>query len=153
MIASCDPGLNGALTFLVDPKTIAALYDLPFVKWYSNYLLDVDAVRAILDAHKPRVVVIEKVGVTKNDGKTQAANFMRNFGALIGAAASYERVFIPPTSWKPSSGLFKKPKIASYHKACEIFGSEWFDGHTNKIDRAESALIGRHYLRIKEKVK
>ena len=151
-IISIDPGLCGVLTWMTEegPQQIV---DLPFVPWGGNSMLDVDEVRNLLSMSLwvPDVVVIERVGVAPNDGKTQAANFMRNFGALVGACAGYRRLFIQPSHWKTYSGLIGEPKKASVGKALKYYpaAERFLTGHKNAVDRADAILIGRYAIEIK----
>lgn len=148
LIASIDPGLHGAVVIMNENLQIKAVYDLPYIKWYNNWILDVDYVRNTFKYYMPEAVVIEKVGVMPTDGKTQAAHFMFHVGCLAGAAAGFNRVFVSPSAWKGGSGLIRKPKAVALEKAVELFGEEWFKGRKNAIDRADAAMMGRYYLRV-----
>ena len=74
---------------------------------------------------------------------------MLNFGAIIGAAASFDRRLIMPAKWKAFVGLVGRPKQASVNKVLDLYpeADKFLSKTKNKVDRADAILIGHYYLK------
>lgn len=151
---SIDPGKAGAITVFND-LAVVSIHDIPQVKWGSKQSLpDTKKVLELFQRYAPDLIVIERITSSPTDGVSSSSNFTQGLGRLEGCAAAWRVEYVIPRVWKAASGLIRTDKKSSLSKAISIHpeSEEFLIGFKNKIDRADSVLIGSFYLRFKEKL-
>lgn len=151
---SVDPGKKGAITFW-DNLTVTNIIDIPY-KTYKT-IGSIPDYKALFEIFKDiDIVIIENIGASPTDGIASASKFTKEFGVIVGASASAKRTeFVRPPTWKAGAGLVGKPKKAAIPKAIQLHPEceQFLIDKSNINDRADSLLLGRFWLKIKEKLR
>jgi Holliday junction resolvasome RuvABC endonuclease subunit len=145
-ILAIDPGLTGALAFIVLPDTSrVAVYDMPVV----NGEVNARELRDLIAKFKPDAAIIEQVGPMPRDGVRQAWRFSSAYTTanvvcfMMGIPTSR----VTPATWK------KDMKVKGGHagkEQCRALALRMFPecaaSFSRKKDqgRAEAALLAFH---------
>lgn len=157
-VLGIDPGLFGGVALYdvaadrfieARPMPVETIQDGRYK--YTNLIDEEFAcmIADLVEAHDVKLVLIEKVHSSPQQGVASAFKFGDGFGAIRMACKIYApRVeFVTPQRWKAKMmvSFNKKDSLA---KARELFGREWFPKEKHE-GLAEAALISlyaaRHY--------
>jgi len=141
-----DVGLSGGLA-AVDTATrqLIDAVDIPTIGDGAKRRVDVLAVRAWLEAHKPiEHAALERAGVMPRQGIASGFRYGRAAGALEAVVALLEipLTLVEPAVWKRRLGLLGGDKETSRQRALQLFPSAHALLALKKHHgRAEAALI------------
>ncbi len=146
-ILGIDPGLSGALAWLLPSGEALDVADLPILdEGPRRKSIDAVALAALVKRHPVTRAVIEAVHARPTDSKVSAFTFGRNLGALeaviLASGVPLERVH--PITWRRAAGLSAgAPKDASIAAALRLCPSArpFLDGKSARHDRADAVLI------------
>jgi crossover junction endodeoxyribonuclease RuvC len=146
-ILGCDPGLNGGLALVAingaAPQLIDAS-DIPIVGSGAKTRVDVLAIHAWIETHKPDHAVIERAGVMPRQGIASGFKYGRAVGALEAAIAlgGIPLTVLEPAVWKRRLGLYGTDKETSRQRALQLFpAAHALLARRKDHGRAEAALI------------
>ena len=155
LIIGVDPGISGAICFLLDGKILEVL-DMPTMaegkknkKQINGSQIFNEISRVINKIQNQEVrVVIEQVSAMPGQGVTSMFNFGQSFGILKGicSAMKLPMYFVRPAKWKKYFNLINSEKDASRTKAIEIF--PYFSQELSKkkdANKADAILIASFY--------
>ena len=128
IIVGIDPGVSGAICFLLKGK-IVALYDMPTMVDGKKNKKQVNGAEITNILNNEMIsdtdikVVIEQVSAMPGQGVTSMFNFGQSFGVLKGicSAMQLSMHFVMPAKWKKYYSLIKTEKDASRTKVIEVF--------------------------------
>ena len=143
-LIAIDPGaISGAFAAFADGRGVVAVGDLAVV----DGQLDAASFAHLLEAHKPGVAVIEKVGAMPGQGVASTFKFGKACGLIEGTLAALNIPFhlVSPPVWKKSLGLRGKDKEASRALAIRLYPSVRGLDLKKHQNRAEALLIGHWY--------
>ena len=99
VICGIDPGVTGAVAFLRDDTP--TLYPMPVLKINATKReIDMPSLAALLSAHQPSFVVLERVHSMPAQGIASAFSFGRTVGRIEGICAAYSVELVTPQEWK-----------------------------------------------------
>lgn len=143
-----DPGLNGAVGFLLDGN-YKAVFDIPTViKGTSRRELDpsglIKIIRSQLDAMEDYEVILEKVGAMPGQGVSSMFSFGDSYGCCrtVVASLNLRTTLISPAAWKRHFKL-DKDKESSRALAIRLFPEAPLNLKKH-ADRAEALLMARY---------
>jgi crossover junction endodeoxyribonuclease RuvC len=140
-ILGIDPGLSGAYALLTNATAIVD--DLPVV----SKTIDAAEFYRIVQALKPDVAVVERVGVMPGNGAVSMFNFGQSVGSIhaVLACAGVPMKLVTPAYWKKHFNL-SSDKERSRQLAIQQYPMT--TGLSRKKDdgRAEALLLARFYL-------
>lgn len=151
-IMGIDPGLSGGIAFLNEGSL--TVYPTPVVteqfvkngKKKNRNLMDLEAVRDIMEKHKPERAVLEQVAARSGQGVTSMFRFGMNFGEYRAMMTALRIPFVQvtPQKWKTGYNL-DADKDASLRVARQIWPENApTDFRLKKQDgMAEAALIAK----------
>ena len=146
-ILGCDPGLNGGLALVAingaAPQLIDAS-DIPIVGSGAKTRVDVLAIHAWIETHKPDHAVIERAGVMPRQGIASGFKYGRAVGALeaVIALGGIPLTVLEPAVWKRRLGLYGTDKETSRQRALQLFPvAHALLARRKDHGRAEAALI------------
>ena len=153
IIVGIDPGVSGAICFLLKGK-IVALYDMPTMVDGKKNKKQVNGaeITNILNNEMIRdtdiKVVIEQVSAMPGQGVTSMFNFGQSFGVLKGICAALKIPvhFVRPAKWKKHFNLINSEKDASRTKVIEAF--PYISSQLSKKkdgNKADAILIARFF--------
>jgi crossover junction endodeoxyribonuclease RuvC len=133
-ILGIDPGIHGGLAIvdIVDgaaPELIGAI-DIPTVGVKAKERVDVHALRAWIEAHRPDHAMVERAQAMPRQGASSGFKYGRATGAIEAVIACCEvpLTIVEPTAWKKFHGLHKAPgqtateiKEMSRQRALQLF--------------------------------
>lgn len=143
IVCGIDPGINGAVAFYV--STVPALVsaeDLPIV----DGMTDAASLARTIEAMRPDLAVIERVGAMPKQGVSSTFRFGQAFGIAIGvvAALGVPVVMVAPARWKKHFGL-PADKEASRARALQRWpGRAELFRRKKDHGRAEAALLAAY---------
>jgi len=153
IIVGIDPGVSGAICFLLKGK-IVSLYDMPTMVDGKKNKKQVNGaeITNILNNEMTNdtdiKVVIEQVSAMPGQGVTSMFNFGQSFGVLKGicAALKIPVYFVRPAKWKKHFNLINSEKDASRTKVIEAF--PYISSQLSKKkdgNKADAILIARFF--------
>tara|TARA_Y100000741_G_scaffold252433_1_gene194194 strand:- start:984 stop:1469 length:486 start_codon:yes stop_codon:yes gene_type:complete len=153
IIVGIDPGVSGAICFLLKGK-IVALYDMPTMvdgkknKKQVNGAEITNILNNEMIRDKDIKVVIEQVSAMPGQGVTSMFNFGQSFGVLKGICAALKIPvhFVRPAKWKKHFNLINSEKDASRTKVIEAF--PYISSQLSKKkdgNKADAILIARFF--------
>ncbi len=155
MIIGIDPGISGAICFMLNGKIIDVI-EMPSMaegkknkKQVNGSQIFNEISSKIVDMKTEDVkVVIEHVSAMPGQGVTSMFNFGQSFGILKGicSAMSLPMYFVRPTKWKKYFNLINTEKDASRTKAIEIF--PYYSVNLSKkkdANKADAMLIASYF--------
>src|SRR5262245_42188390 len=125
-ILGVDPGIYGGLAIVsVDGSAPALLdaIDIPVTGVKAKERVDVLAIRAWLQAHRPDHALIERAQAMPKQGASSGFKYGRAVGAIEAAIALCEiplRI-VEPTAWKKFHGLRGGDKEIGRQRALQLF--------------------------------
>ena len=153
IIVGIDPGVSGAICFLLKGK-IVALYDMPTMVDGKKNKKQVNGAEITNILNNEMIsdtdikVVIEQVSAMPGQGVTSMFNFGQSFGVLKGVCSAMQlpMYFVRPTKWKKYFNLIKTNKDASRTKVIQIY-PEISSQLSRKKDsnKADAILIARYF--------
>ena len=161
VIFGVDPGVNGALSILIN-KDIAEVHDMPtMIEGKKNkkqvngpYLAKI--IKRCLQDKKLKgeefVLIVEQVSAMPGQGVTSMFNFGQTFGAIKGICASLNLpiFYVRPAKWKKHFDLINSSKDASRTKAIEMYPSISDRLRKKKdVNKADAILIARYFRECK----
>ena len=162
LIIGIDPGISGAICFMVDGK-ITDVIEMPSMaegkknkKQVNSSQIFNEISSKIKNYNKSEVkVVIEHVTAMPGQGVTSMFNFGQSFGVLKGicSAMQLSMRFVRPAKWKKYFGLIKAEKDASRTKVIEIF--PYISSQLSKkkdSNKADAILIASFFYNTYKKV-
>ena len=157
VIFGVDPGVNGALSILIN-KDIAEVHDMPtMIEGKKNkkqvngpYLAKI--IKRCLQDKKLKgeefVLIVEQVSAMPGQGVTSMFNFGQSFGVIKGICAALKLpiYFVRPAKWKKYFNLIKTNKDASRTKVIQAY-PEISNQLSRKKDsnKADAILIARYF--------
>ena len=151
-VLAVDPGASrGAWCLLTGTPEDDKVGDLPFTKVDGEFRVDHARLCSVLDALRPDIFVVERVGGFPGDSPHSAFRFGFSCG-LIEAAMSGRGPIVrtPPGEWKRAALIFKHAKDASRKEAAERLPH--LAGQLSRkrdVDRADAALMA---LTVRERL-
>lgn len=151
IVLGVDPEIRGGLAVVNDGGvgTLVDAIDIPVIGSGARERVDVAAVRALIERHKPALALIERAQAMPRQGSSSGFKYGRAVGALEAAVAlsGIPLEIIEPATWKRAWRLPGKDKEAARQRALQLFPA----AHTllaRKLDhgRAEAALIALYGL-------
>ncbi len=155
MIIGIDPGISGAICFMLDGKIIDVI-EMPSMadgkknkKQVNGSQIFNEISSKIIDIKTENVkVVIEHVSAMPGQGVTSMFNFGQSFGILKGicSAMKLPMYFVRPAKWKKYFNLINTEKDASRTKAIEIF--PYYSSNLSKkkdANKADAMLIASYF--------
>ena len=147
-ILGIDPGIRGGLAIVgktnsAAPTLIDAI-DIPTVGVGAKERVDVLAIRAWIETHKPDCAVIERAQAMPKQGASAGFKYGRAVGAIEGALACCEvpMEIIEPTAWKKAHHLRGGDKESGRQRVLQLFPSAHaLFARKKDHARAEAALI------------
>ena len=156
IIVGIDPGVSGAICFLLKGK-IVALYDMPTMvdgkknkKQVNGSQIFNEISERIKKIDKKDIkVIIEQVSAMPGQGVTSMFNFGQSYGILKGICSAMQlpMYFVRPAKWKKYFNLINSEKDASRTKAIEIF--PYFSAQLSRkkdSNKADAILIASFYF-------
>ena len=143
-IVGIDPGVTGALAFMVDGSLVDVI-DMPI----GDTRVAGWEIASALQDMLPDVVVVENTQPMPKNGSVPSFKLGLNTGIVLGVVQtlSLPLVRIRPVDWKRSNGLVGKDKNASRYLASELWPGFKDKFKLVKHDgRAEAALIARAHV-------
>ncbi|RPG06245.1 MAG: crossover junction endodeoxyribonuclease [Pelagibacteraceae bacterium TMED233] len=153
IIVGIDPGVSGAICFLLKGK-IVALYDMPTMVDGKKNKKQVNGAEITNILNNEMIsdtdikVVIEQVSAMPGQGVTSMFNFGQSFGVLKGICAALKIPvhFVRPAKWKKHFNLINSEKDASRTKVIEAF--PYISSQLSKKkdgNKADAILIARFF--------
>jgi crossover junction endodeoxyribonuclease RuvC len=150
-ILGVDPGVHGGLTVLelsdgAAPRLVDAA-DIPTVGTGAKERVDVLALRAWIQAHRPNRAGIERGQAMPKQGSSSGFKFGRACGALEAVLACCEipLELVEPSVWKRARHLRGGDKEGARQLALQIFpAAHALFARRKDHQRAEAALIALH---------
>ena len=153
IIVGIDPGVSGAICFLLKGK-IVALYDMPTMVDGKKNKKQVNGAEITNILNNEMIsdtdikVVIEQVSAMPGQGVTSMFNFGQSFGVLKGICAALKIPvhFVRPAKWKKHFNLINSEKDASRTKVIEAF--PYLSSQLSKKkdgNKADAILIARFF--------
>mgnify|MGYP001373645192 CR=1 FL=1 len=158
VIFGVDPGVNGALSILIN-KDIAEVHDMPtMIEGKKNkkqvngpYLAKI--IKRCLQDKKLKgeefVLIVEQVSAMPGQGVTSMFNFGQSYGVIKGVCSALllPIYFVRPTKWKKHYNLINTNKDASRTKAIELYpGISAELSRKKDLNKADSILIARYFF-------
>ena len=153
IIVGIDPGVSGAICFLLKGK-IVALYDMPTMVDGKKNKKQVNGAEITNILNNEMIsdtdikVVIEQVSAMPGQGVTSMFNFGQSFGVSKGICAALKIPvhFVRPAKWKKHFNLINSEKDASRTKVIEAF--PYISSQLSKKkdgNKADAILIARFF--------
>lgn len=158
LVLGIDPGLSGGIAVL-NPglpleRRVVAIYDMPVTTSKGGAKrVDVAELASIFGWHAPhaRLIVVEEVGPSPQQGVVSAFSFGMGFGMILGVAAGFPRSpvhLVKPSVWKMRFGL-STDKNESRRLAAKWYPAVAAEVSRKKDDgRAEALLLAHLGLMI-----
>ncbi len=108
LFCGIDPGLGGAVAFVDDTGTFAAVHDMPTLPTSTGRRqLDPAALAEILRRYKPAFTLVERVGPRPGEGAASAFAFGWVFGGMLATLGTLAlpHTTISPATWKRRAGI------------------------------------------------
>lgn len=144
-IFAVDPGLNGAWACLDFEGKFIATGEIPR---FSN-LIDGVGFANIVEKHKPKQLIIERVSSMPKQGVASVFTFGTAYGMVIGVACGAKIPFhlVTPMRWKTHFKLIGRDKDASRERAIQLFpAAAKFLELKKHHGRADALLLARYFL-------
>jgi crossover junction endodeoxyribonuclease RuvC len=150
-ILGIDPGVHGGLAVIelndgAAPQLVDAM-DIPTVGTGAKERVDVLALRAWIQTHRPDHAAIERAQAMPKQGASSGFKYGRATGALEAVLACCEVPFelVEPSVWKRARHLHGGDKEGARQLALQMFPAQ-HAAFARKRDhqRAEAALIALH---------
>ena len=145
IICGIDPGLDGALAFLVD-GTIA-VFDMPTLRLSRNRTakreIDAHLLADRIEEMRPMQAFVELANAMPKQGTASMFAFGKGYGVVIGVLAALQVPvsFVPPQRWKKALRV-PAAKDGARARASQLMPSAACNWPLVKHDgRAEAALI------------
>lgn len=128
-LCGIDPGIAGAIALVVVRHPVPSLESVERMPVRETAvgmrLTDSDALRAMLDAMLPDLVVIERQAPRPGNAASAMFTAGMMFGTVLEAvlARGSRLKLIVPTVWKRRVGLLHRPKADAVGIAAELFGA------------------------------
>jgi crossover junction endodeoxyribonuclease RuvC len=153
IICGIDPGLDGAVAFVLNEQMGLDVSDMPTFSLVRNKKnkREVDAVLLadLLDDVRPNHAFVEQVGAMPGQGVSSVFAFGRGYGIVIGvlAALKIPHTFVPSPRWKRTLRV-PSSKDGARSRASELMPHAAYNWKLVKHDgRAEAALIALYGYR------
>ncbi len=107
-LCGIDPGLGGAIGFIDTERQFIDVLDMPTLPTTTGRRqIDAAALAGILRQHRPRFVLVERVGSRPGEGAVGAFAFGHTYGAILGVLAALEIAHdvVQPAVWKRRAGI------------------------------------------------
>jgi crossover junction endodeoxyribonuclease RuvC len=147
MIVGIDPGLSGAMFFMVPGDSTGEAIDLPVHVLTrggkQKRELDIVQLIQILALRRLTHAFAEQVGAMPGQGVSSTFAFGKTFGIILGviAARSIPLTLVPPVRWKRAMGVTKS-KDGCRARASQLLPEAAHQWPLRRHDgRAEAALI------------
>ena len=148
-VIGIDPGgvSGGCAIVLINDGAVPQLVDavdLPIIGVKAKQRIDVLALRAWIQQHRPNYAVIERGQAMPRQGASSGFKFGRGCGALEAAIQLLEipMEIVEPSMWKKFHGLRGKDKEAGRQRALMLFPTAHaLLARKKDHGRAEAALI------------
>jgi Holliday junction resolvasome RuvABC endonuclease subunit len=159
-ILGVDPGVHGGLAIIVidngtAPQLLDAI-DIPVTGVKAKERVDVLAIRAWIETHRPSHAVVERAQAMPKQGASSGFKYGRATGSIEAVIACCEipLTIIEPTAWKKFHGLRGGEKEASRQRALMLFpSSHALLARKKDHGRAEAALIAIVPMQMLAKVR
>jgi crossover junction endodeoxyribonuclease RuvC len=156
IILGVDPGVRGGLAIVVvhddaAPPNIADMIDIPVAGVGAKERVDVLALRAWIEQHRPDYAYIERAQAIPKQGASSGFKYGRAVGAIEGVIACclVPLVIVEPTTWKKFYQLRGGDKEGSRQRALQLFPSAHaLLARKKDHGRAEAALIALYGARL-----
>jgi Holliday junction resolvasome RuvABC endonuclease subunit len=153
-VLGVDPGIRGGLAIVVcndgaAPELVDAI-DIPVTGVGAKERVDVLAVRAWIETHRPVHALIERAQAMPKQGASSGFKYGRAVGAIEAAITlcSIPVEIVEPSAWKRFWKLPGKDKESSRQKALQLFPTAHAVLARKKDHgRAEAALIALYGAR------
>ena len=155
MIIGIDPGISGAICFMLNGKIIDVI-EMPSMAEGKKNKKQVNGSQIFNEISfrikkidkKDIKVVIEQVSAMPGQGVTSMFNFGQSFGILKGICSAMQlpMYFVRPAKWKKYFNLINSEKDASRARAIEIF--PYFSSQLSRkkdSNKADAILIASFY--------
>ncbi len=147
MILAIDPGASGALAFFCPTAGTLEIIDMPTVEVLrggkKKNEISPQMLAPLINARKPGVAVIEKVGARPGEAPSFAYQFGRGVGMVEGivAALHIPIEYVTPQAWQKAVGS-RDGKDGARQRAAELFPAYAHLFARKKDDgRADAALM------------
>jgi len=148
IILGVDPGIHGgcAIVMVHDGATpdVVDIIDIPTVGVGAKERVNVLALHAWIEQHKPDHAVIERAQAMPKQGASSGFKYGRAVGAIeaVITCTTVPMTIIEPTAWKKFHGLHGGEKEASRQRALMLFpAAHALLARKKDHGRAEAALI------------
>jgi len=147
-ILGVDPGIHGGLAVVeisdgAEPRLLDAI-DIPVTGVGAKERVDVLALRAWAELHKPQHAFVERAQAMPKQGASSGFKYGRAVGAIEAAIACCEipLTIVEPSAWKRFHRLHGGDKEAARQRALQLFpASHALLARKKDHGRAEAALI------------
>lgn len=121
-IVGIDPGVSGALAFIVDGAYSAHTF-MPTVKLGKSSRVNASSLAGFIEGVDPDLVAIERVNAMPGQGVSSMFSFGHAAGVLEGVVATLGLPceLVTPQAWKRHFGLIGSEKDAARAKAVQLF--------------------------------
>jgi crossover junction endodeoxyribonuclease RuvC len=147
VILAIDPGASGALAFFCPTAGTLEIIDMPTVEVLrggkKKNEISPQMLAPLINARKPGVAVIEKVGARPGEAPSFAYQFGRGVGMVEGivAALHIPIEYVTPQAWQKAVGS-RDGKDGARQRAAELFPAYAHLFARKKDDgRADAALM------------
>ena len=147
VICAIDPGASGALAFFSPTAGTLEIIDMPTVAVKRSAKLKNEIspqmIAPIINARKPGVAIIEKVGAMPGQGSSSMFQFGRGVGMMEGIVAALQIPieYVTPQAWQKAVGA-RDGKDGNRQRAAELFPAYAHLFARKKDDgRADAALM------------
>jgi crossover junction endodeoxyribonuclease RuvC len=147
-ILGIDPGIRGGCAIVMvnggTAPTLIDAIDIPVAGIGAKERVDVLAIHAWIQTHKPDQAVIERAQAMPKQGASSGFKYGRAVGAIEAAiaCAAVPTTIMEPTAWKKAHHLRGGEKEASRQRALQLFpAAHALFARKKDHGRAEAALI------------
>lgn len=147
MVIGIDPGVSGAVAWLLESGEFYRAVDMPTMKLGKSSRVNAAELSRCLRDFRPSHAVVERVASMPKQGVASTFAFGHSAGVLEGilAALGIPYELVTPQSWKRHFGLLGADKDASRAKAIQLYPDAPL-GRKKDVGRADAMLLARYVV-------